>query len=151
MVSHLNSFKYVERDGEFVKNPCQNFEVVSQITPIDKDTHVVPKMASLKDARVVVKEDGCTIWGQLPDIPYKYDKFGLGFTSQAQWVVRRARANYGRPPFCINHNGVHNNQVNTVEDADSDCDIDSWIFPTTCGGLNNWKTEDFIPISFSQD
>ena len=26
MVSHLNSFKYVEMDGEFIETPCQNFE-----------------------------------------------------------------------------------------------------------------------------
>ena len=65
-------------------------------------------MASLKDVRVVVEEGGCTVWGQLPDIPYKSDKFGMGFTSQAQRVVRHARANFGRPPFHINSNGVHN-------------------------------------------
>ena len=49
-------------------------------------------MASLRDAKAVVEEGGCTIWVQLPDIPYKYDKFGLGFTSGAQKSVRRARA-----------------------------------------------------------
>ena len=45
------------------------------------------KMASLKDAKAVVEEGGCTIWGQLPDFPHKIDKFGLGFTSGAQRVV----------------------------------------------------------------
>ena len=30
-------------------------------------------MASLKDAKVVIGEGGSTIWGQLPDIPYKYE------------------------------------------------------------------------------
>ena len=42
-----------------------------------------PIIASLKDARVIVEDGGCTIWGQLSDIPYKSDKFGLGFTSKA--------------------------------------------------------------------
>ena len=105
----------------------------------------------MKDARAVVEKGGCIVLGQLPDIPYKSDKFGLGFTSQAQRVVRRARANSGRPPFRINSNGVHNNHVSVVEDIDSDCDIDNWIFPTIDNGLNNWKDEDFIPISFSQE
>ena len=59
-------------------------------------------MASLKDAKATVEEGGCTILGQLPEIPYKYDKFGLGFTTEGQRVVRRARA--GRPLFCINNN-----------------------------------------------
>ena len=66
-------------------------------------TKVVPKitrpplrMSSLKDAKEVVEEGGCTIWGQLSDIPYKSDKFGLGFTSSTQEAVRRARA--GGPP-----------------------------------------------------
>ena len=108
-------------------------------------------MDSLKDAKVLVEEGDGTIWGQLPDIPYKFDKFGLGFTSETQRVVRCARANSKRLPFCINNNGVHKNQVNIVEEAGSDCDIDSWIFPTTGSGLNNWKAEDFIPISFSQE
>ena len=29
MVSHLNFFRYVEMDGEFIETPCQNFEEVS--------------------------------------------------------------------------------------------------------------------------
>ena len=41
-------------------------------------------------------------------------------------------------------------EVSVVKDADSDCDIDGWIFPTIDNGLNNWKDEDFIPILFSQ-
>ena len=101
-------------------------------------------MASFKDARVVVEDGGCTIWGQLLDIPYKSKKFGLGFTSKAQKEVRRARA--GRPPLCIS-----NNEVNALEDTDSDGDLDDWIFLTTDGGLNNWKAKDFISISFSQE
>ena len=30
MVSHLNSFRYMEMDGEFIETPCQNFEEVPQ-------------------------------------------------------------------------------------------------------------------------
>ncbi|KAI5387623.1 hypothetical protein KIW84_073641 [Lathyrus oleraceus] len=45
----------------------------------------------------------------------------------------------------------HDKTVNAVEDTDSDCDLDSWIFPTIGDGLNNWKAEDIIPISFSQE
>ena len=75
MISHLNSFKYVKMDGEFIETPCQEFEIIplmvvvaTPATPeISKGT---PRMASLKDARVVVEDRGCTIWGQLLDIPY---------------------------------------------------------------------------------
>ena len=158
MVSHLNSFKYVEKYGEFLQTPFQTFEVIPQTTPVNKATPTIPKvtripprMASLKDARVVVEEGGDTIQGQLPNIPYKSDKFGLGFTSEAQRAIRRARANSGRPSFCINNNGVCKNQVNTVEDTDSDCDIDSWIFPTTGNGLNFWKAENFFPDSATHE
>ena len=28
MMSHLNSFRYVDMDGEFIETPCQNFEEV---------------------------------------------------------------------------------------------------------------------------
>ena len=124
MVIHLNPFRYVEMDGEFIETPCQNFEEVPQIVVAAKTTTKTPKvtrpplkMASLKDAITMVKEGGCTIWGQLPDIPYKSNKFGLGFTSEAQRVVRRARA--GGPPLCINNHGV-----NVLEKSDSNCDMD---------------------------
>ena len=91
-------------------------------------------MDSLKDAKDVVEEGGCTVWGKLPEIPYKSNKFGLGFTLEAPRVVLRARA--GRQPFRINNNGV-----NGVEDADRNYDIDNWIFllpamDPTIGSLN---------------
>ena len=90
MVSHLNSFRYVEMEGEFIETSCQNFEEVPQtlaatetFTNVPKITRPPLKMASLKDAKAFIEEGGSTIWGQLPDIPYKSDKFGLGFTSGA--------------------------------------------------------------------
>ena len=143
--SHLNSFRYVELDGEFIETPFQHFEEVPQDVAITK---VVPKitrpplqMSSLKDAKAVVEEGGCTIWGQLPDIPYKSDKFGLGFTSSTQKVVRRARA--GGPPLEIS-----NREINVVEDSEEGCNLEDWIFPTVNGGLDNWKARDFVPITF---
>ena len=70
MVSHLNSFKYVEMDGEFIETPCQAFEVVPPMvaatkisSDISKADEVVPRMVSLKDACVVVEDGSCTIWG----------------------------------------------------------------------------------------
>ena len=70
MASHLNSFRYAEMDGEFIKTPCQHFEEVPQTVAATKTISQVPKitrpplkMASLKDAKVVVEEGGCTIWG----------------------------------------------------------------------------------------
>ena len=101
-------------------------------------------MASLKDARAVVEEGGCTIWGQLPDIPYKSNKFGLGFTTEAQRAVRRTRA--GGPSLRIN-----NHRVNAVEDNDGSSDMDEWIFPTISDGLNNWEAKDFVLITFIQE
>ena len=101
-------------------------------------------MDSLKDAKDAIEERGCTIWGQLPDIPYKSDKFGLSFTVGGQRSVHRTRA--GRPPFRVSNNGV-----NAIEDADIDCDLSNSIFPTRGNILNNWKAEDIIFISFSQE
>ena len=58
MVSHLNSFRYVEMDFEFIETQCQNFEEVLQTVVAAKTTMKTPKvtrpplkMASLKDAR----------------------------------------------------------------------------------------------------
>ena len=59
-------------------------------------------------------------------------------------MIRRERA--GKLPFHINKSGVH-----AIEDDDGDFDINNWIFPTPDDGLNNWKTEDVIPISFRQE
>ena len=76
MVSHLNSFRYVEVDDEFIETPCHNFEEVPQtkatnetVTNLPKITRPPLKMDSLKDAKEFIKEGGCIIWGQLPDIP----------------------------------------------------------------------------------
>ena len=91
----------------------------------------------------MVEEGGCTNWGRLPDFTHKTDKFGLGFTSGAQWAVRRAQA--GGPPIHISNRGV-----NAIEDNDEDSDIDSWIYPTTNGGPSNWTARDFVPIYFVQ-
>ena len=66
MVIHLNSFKYVEMDGEFIQTPCKNFEEDPQImasTETITNTKPPLKMTSLKDARAVFEEGGCTIWG----------------------------------------------------------------------------------------
>ena len=133
MVSHLNSFRYMEMDGEFIETPCQNFEEVPQTLELTEVAIDKPptKMASLKDVRAVIKKDGCANWGQLPDFTHKTDKFGLGFTSGAQRAVRRTRA--GGPPLHISNCGV-----NAIEDSEEDSDIDSWIYLTTNGGPSNW-------------
>ena len=100
----------MEMDGEFIETPCKKFEVISSaaikyVSSIPKTNRVLHNMASLKDDKATIEEGGCTIWGQLPDIPYKYDKFGLGFTEEGQRVVRRARA--GRPQLCISNNKIN--------------------------------------------
>ena len=43
MVSHLNSFRYVEMDSEFIETPCQNFEEVPQTIVTTKTVTNVPK------------------------------------------------------------------------------------------------------------
>ena len=118
MVSHLNSFRYMDMDEEFIETPCHNFkEVCHTLASTEIAIEEPPmKMASLKDARAVIEKE-------------------------AQRVVRRARI--GRPPLRISNPGV-----NAIEDDDEESDIDSWIYPTTNGGLNNWTTKDFVSVSF---
>ena len=41
--------------------------------------------------------------------------------------------------------------VSATEDADSNYDMDNWIFPSIIGGLNNWETKNFVPITFVQE
>ena len=78
------------------------------------------------------------------DIPYKSNKFGLGFTSGAQRVVCYARTE--GPPLRISNHGV-----NALEDSNSDCDLDKWIFPTINGGLSNWEAKYLVPVTFIQE
>src|ERR1044072_1510289 len=98
-------------------------------------------MASLKDAQAAVEEGGSAIWGRLPDLPFKSDKTGLGFTIKGQKMIRRERAS--QLPFRISQNGVQ-----AIEDDDNDVYISKWIFPTPDNGLSNWNIEDVTPISF---
>ena len=61
MVSHLNSFRYVEMDGEFIETLFQHFEEVPQTLASTETVVEDPpmKMASFKDARAVVEKGGC--------------------------------------------------------------------------------------------
>ena len=150
MVSHLNSFKYVEMDGEFIETPCQAFEVVLPMiiatkcsSDESKVVKAMPKMVSVKDAHATIEEGNCDTWGQLLDIPFKADKFGLGFTVKAQREVRRARA--GKPPLRIG-----SNEVNVVGDSDEEAAFEDCVYPATTE-LKNWHTKDFVPISFIEE
>ena len=69
MVSHLNSFRYIEMDGEFIETPFQHFEEVPQTLALAETVIEDPplKMASLKDARAVIEKGEYANWGQLPD------------------------------------------------------------------------------------
>ncbi|XP_058783353.1 uncharacterized protein LOC131658035 [Vicia villosa] len=151
VVSHVNEYKYIEVNGEFIETPCQTFELVPQVVSSAKHTPTVPKvtripptMASLKDAKAVVEEGGCTVWGQLIDVPYKSDKLGLGCTAGTQKNNHHTRLGGLMSHFV-------SKGVNALEDGESNCNLDKWIFPTPDHGLNNWKTEDVISISFNQE
>ncbi|XP_058757559.1 uncharacterized protein LOC131630837 [Vicia villosa] len=151
VVSHVNEYKYIEVNGEFIETPCQTFELVPQVVSSAKHTPTVPKvtripstMASLKDAKAVVEEGGCTVWGQLIDVPYKSDKLGLGCIAGTQ-----KNNHHTRPGGLMSH--FVSKGVNALEDEESNCNLDKWIFPTPDHGLNNWKTEDVISISFNQE
>ena len=70
MVSYLNSFKYVEMDGEFIETLCQAFEVVPPMvaatkifSDIPKADEVVPRIVSLEDIYAVIEDGSSTIWG----------------------------------------------------------------------------------------
>ena len=144
MVSHLNSFRYIEMDGEFIETPFQHFEEVLPIlavaeTAVEEDVPL--KMASLKDARAVVQKGNGAHWGRLPDFTQKNDKFGLGFTTEAQKAVRKEKI--GKAPVFIS-----SSRVNAIEEDVEGAEFDSWIYPTASDGPSNWTAKDFTPITF---
>lgn len=90
------------------------YETILPTNPVIEPVRRVPKVicapptrTSLKGAKAVVEEGGCTVWGQMTDVPYKSDKFDMKFSSKR--TVK--------------------DQVNVVQDADSDCYIDGQISP----------------------
>ena len=48
MVSHLNSFRYVELDGEFIETPFQHFEEVPQTVAVTKAVSQVRRLQDLR-------------------------------------------------------------------------------------------------------
>ena len=110
---------------------------------LPKADRLVPWMASFKDARVAVEEGNCDTWGQLLEIPFKVDKYGLGFIIKAQKEVRRARA--GKPPLRI---GGH--EFNPVGASDDKVAFEDWVYPTTTK-LNNCQAKHFVSISFIKE
>src|SRR3954466_12154378 len=77
-------------EGGVIETPSQSFEVVPPDVSTARSisatpaTKITPTMASLKDAKAVIEEGGCTVWGQLLDVPYKFDKLGLGYADGNQ-------------------------------------------------------------------
>ena len=133
-------------DGEFIETPFQHFEEVPPTlaaaeTVVEEDVPL--KMASLKDARAVIKKGECANWGRLPDFTPKTDKFGLGFTVEGQKAVRKAKTR--RPPVLITNPGVN---VVGDEDEVEESEFESWIYPTTDGGLTNWIAKDHTHVTF---
>ena len=145
MIIHLISFRFVEVEGEFIETPFQHFEEVLPEITVAKLAAETPRqmarMASLEDARAAIKEGKNSAWGQLPDIPHKTDKFGLGFTAAGQKAMRRSKIE--RAPVKISPYGI-----NALEDEDKESSIEEWIYPTVKGGLCNWEAKDFVPITF---
>ena len=118
-------------DGEFIETPCQVFEIVLPMVAAtkcssdeSKAVKAVTKMVLVKDARAEIEEGNCDTWGQLLDIPFKADKFSLGFTVKYHKEVRRARA--GKPPLRI---GSH--EVNVMGDSEEETAFEKWVYPTT--------------------
>ena len=58
-------------------------------------------------------------------------------------AVRKARTR--RPPVLITNPGV-----NAIGDEDKveESEFESWIYPTTDGGLTNWTAKDHTPVTF---
>ena len=55
-------------------------------------------------------------------------------------------------PMPKHDKGVNSIDIVSAEEyINSDYNLDNWIFPTIDNGLSNWKTEDLISISFSQE
>lgn len=119
MVSQLSSYRYIEVEGEVHETPCQDFEAVQVVNiPHSEKKKSVVTMSSLKDAKVVVEPGHPEGWGRVLDLPPKFDKLGLGYSTHksSEAVKDRKVVQFTSAGF------IYTDQVNAVEDNDEDFD-----------------------------
>lgn len=148
MISHLNSFRYIEVEGEIHETPFQAFDVVHAI----KIPHIEEKkqkisMSSFKQAQAVVESGDPEGWGRVLELPTQKDKCGLEFKFDQE---QRNREKNGTPETqqaidpikFINAGKSKEIDACAVEDeVDSDYDLENQIHPTVPSQeLSNWTS-----------
>src|ERR1051325_9583932 len=107
-------------------------------------------MASLKDAKAVV-EAGCPEgWGRVVEVSPKFNKFGLGFDPVLRHQILKASNLAISVRF--SSAGISSGQANAVDDSYNEFDVDKWIRPSVPGmELNNWTSEDCVPVTMVKE
>lgn len=85
MVSHLESFLYIEGEGQIKEIPFQSFEVVNveMVCPIWDETKKAEfPMASLQDALIIIPNEHPLDWGMMLELPTNKDRTSLGYNTQ---------------------------------------------------------------------
>lgn len=80
MVSHLESFRYVEVRGEIDETPFQAFEVVNMVMtpPMKESKKGELPMASWKNVKTVIETGHPEGWGRVLELPVIKDRSEMG-------------------------------------------------------------------------
>ena len=132
MVSHLNSFRYVEVEGEYHETPFQAFEAVHMIKApqVENQRKSESSIFSYKDAQAVVEAGDPEGWGHVLEVKPKFDKHCLGFRPSQPGMAPKA-ANLHTPIKFASGGIIHDGHANAIgAEEDSDCDFENWIRPS---------------------
>lgn len=141
VISRLNSFRYVEVEGEIHEIPFQAFDVVHAI----KIPHVV---------HAVMESEHPEGWGRVLELPTQKDKCGLGFKFDQEWRNQKKNSTpetqqvVGPIKFISAGKSTEEDACVVEDEVDNDYDLENWIHPTVPGQkLSNWTSEELVTVT----
>ncbi|XP_050877660.1 uncharacterized protein LOC127081452 [Lathyrus oleraceus] len=155
VIRHLNSFRYVEVEGEIHETPFQAFEVVHAIKiPHVKEKKPEISMSSFKQAQAVMESEHPEGWGRVLELPTRKDKCGLGFKFDQEWRNQKKNSTpetqqaVGPIKFISAGKSTEEDACVVEDEVDSDYDLENWIHPTVPRQeLSNWTSEELITVT----
>ncbi|XP_050916439.1 uncharacterized protein LOC127131569 [Lathyrus oleraceus] len=155
VISHLNSFRYVEVEGEIHETPFQAFDVVHAIKiPHVEEKKLEISMSSFKQAQAIMESGHPEGWGRVLELPTQKDKCGLGFKFDQEWMNQKKNSTpetqqaTGPIKFIIAGKNKEEDICAVEDEVDNDYDLETWIHPIVIGQeLSNWTSEELVMVT----
>lgn len=140
VISHLNSFRYIEVEGEIHETPFQAFDIVHAIKiPHVEEKKLEISMSSFKQAQAVVEFGHPEGWCRVLELPTQKDKCGLGFKFDQEWRNQKNNSTpetqqaTGPIKFISVGKSKEEDACAVEDEMDNDYDLETWIHPTFPG------------------